>query len=108
MSRVILFEIALLALPVALVAFAHSGRRVPVPAPVPADAPAAPVPAPGPAQPPRAAPEVAARLHELAFGVPLRPPAGEPAHREAVAAVDLLLSGPVLKAEYAPAWRTLT
>lgn len=28
----------------------------------------------------------------LAFGVPLRPPADEPAHRELAAAVDLLLS----------------
>lgn len=38
MSKVILFAIALLALPVALVAFVRSGRRIPVPAPVPADA----------------------------------------------------------------------
>lgn len=103
MSKSILFLIALVALPVALIAFVLSGRRPrgeehqsPAPAPVAASAPAIP------ATPAPPAAEVAARLHELAFGVPLRPPADEPAHREVAAAVDLLLSGPVLKPEYAP------
>ncbi|HUL46836.1 MAG TPA: HDOD domain-containing protein [Steroidobacteraceae bacterium] len=105
MSRSILFLIALIALPVALIAFVLSGRRprreeeqapVPAPAPVPPIQPEAPASAAPPA------PEVASRLHELAFGVPPRPPSDEPAHREVVAAVDLLLSGPVLKPEYAP------
>jgi len=108
MSKSILFLSALIALPVALLALVFSGRR-PRQAdprvraeqqPTPAPAPAPVRPAPATAVPP--APEVAARLHELAFGVPLRPPADEPAHREVAAAVDLSLSGPVLKPELAP------
>src|SRR5215472_7243368 len=109
MSKSILFLSALIALPVALLALVLSGRRPrradPLvkdeaqPTPAPAPAPVVPsIPATGASQ----APEVASRLHELAFGVPLRPPADEPAHREVAAAVDLLLSGPVLKPEYAP------
>jgi HD-like signal output (HDOD) protein len=105
MSKSVLFLIALIALPLAIVGFVLSGRRprrgdaqphVPAPAHVPPVEP----PARAAAAPP--APEVAARLHELAFGVPLRAPAEEAAHREVAAAVDLLLSGPVLKPEYAP------
>jgi HD-like signal output (HDOD) protein len=100
MSKSILFLIAVIALPVALIAFVRSGRRpraqTPAPAPAPSTHPTAPAAAPPPV------PEVGARLHELAFGAPLRPPADEAAHREVAAAVDLLLSGPVLKAEYAP------
>src|SRR5215472_12184150 len=109
MSKSILFLSALIALPVALLALVLSGRRPrradPLvkdeaqPTPAPAPAPVVPsIPATGASQ----APEVAARLHELAFGVPLRPPADEPAHREVAAAVDLSLSGPVLRPEYAP------
>ncbi len=112
MSRSILFVIALIALPVALIAFVLSGRRPRSAREAGAateqgqeqEAPPS-APAPPPATPMSAAlpvPEVAARLHELAFGVPWRPPADEAAHREVAAAVDLLLSGPVLKAEYAP------
>lgn len=47
-------------------------------------------------------PEVGAGLHELAFGVTQRPPSGEPAHTKVAAAVDALLTMPVLKPEYAP------
>ncbi len=103
MLKFILFVAALLALSVALGALAFSGRRRR--GTHPEDAPRTPAPAAERASPPPAsqpAPEIAAQLHELAFGVPLRPPADEPAHREVAAAVDLLLSGPVLKAEYAP------
>lgn len=105
MSKSILFLIALVALPVALIAFVLSGRRprrdeaqdpASPPAPLPPIEPAAAAAAVPPA------PGVPAQLHELAFGVPLRPPADEPAHREVAAAVDLLLSGPVLKPQYAP------
>ena len=105
MSKSILFLIALLALPVALIAFVLSGRRprgAAEPAPAPSAAPVPPIQLPAPAAAAPPSPEVASRLHELAFGVPLRPPADEPAHREVAAAVDLLLSGPVLKPEYAP------
>ena len=104
MSKSILFLIALVALPAALIAFVLSGRRPRRAAQTPAPAPAS-VPPSQPAPQATAAPpgpDVAARFHELAFGVPLRPPADEPAHREVAAAVDLLLSGPVLKPEYAP------
>lgn len=108
MTKSILFLSALIALPVALLALVLSGRRPRRPDPLvrggeqPAAAPApAPVP-PNPAAGARPAPAVTARLHELAFGVPLRPPAEEPAHREVTAAVDLSLSGPVLNPEYAP------
>ena len=112
MSRSILFVIALIALPVALVAFVLSGRRArrvsgaggvredtaieSAPSPASALQPAAPTRPAGPA------PDVVARLHELAFGIPWQAPADVPAHREVAAAVDLLLSGPVLEAEYAP------
>jgi HD-like signal output (HDOD) protein len=110
MFKSILFVAALIALSVAVGAFVLSGRRTrradradsaagphagdPTPAPVPESARAPPVPEAGPG--------VDAQLHELAYGVPLRPPAEEPAHREVAAAVDLQLSEPVLKAEYAP------
>lgn len=112
MFKSILFVAALIALSLAFRALVFSGRRPrgadrdgsgtgaqaldPVPTPAPGAQGASPPPAPAPA------PDVAARLHELAFGVPLRPPADEPAHREVAAAVDLLLSEAVLKAEYAP------
>jgi len=105
MSKSILFLVALIALPVALIGLVLSGRRprrdagqtgIPAPAPVRRAQPAAPAAAAPPA------PEVASLLHELAFDAPLRPPADEPAHREVAAAVDLMLSGPVLKPEYAP------
>lgn len=103
---------ALLALSVTLGALVLSGRRrggadredggagappqrAPPP-PAPSAEHASPPPAPQPVL------EVTAQLHELAFGVPLRPPLDEPAHREVAAAVDLLLSEAVLKAEYAP------
>jgi HD-like signal output (HDOD) protein len=110
MSKSILFLSALIALPVALLAFVLSGRRSPgadppgrgdehlTPTPAPAPAPVPPTPETETPPPP----EVASRVHELAFGVPLRPPADEPAHLEVASAVDLLLSGPVLKPEYAP------
>jgi len=112
MSRSVLFLIALIALPAALVAFVLSGRRPRRAAEAGGTGePAAPQVAPtraslagagGSPQTPEASPGVAARFHELAFGVPFAPPADEPAHREVAAAVDLLLSGAVLKPEYAP------
>ena len=109
MSKLIPFLVALIALPAALIAFVLSGRRLRradrVAGGTEARSPAAAPPTTQAAAPPTAAPpatEVASRLHELAFGVPLQPPADEPAHREVAAAVDLLLSGPVLKPEYAP------
>jgi len=110
MVRLILFLAALIALPLALVAFVRSGRRADTgrarTASVPDAAAAAPAgrapeaatrpPEPGPAL------EISARLAELAFGVPARPAAETPAHRGVAAAVDAQLSGPVLKPEYAP------
>jgi HD-like signal output (HDOD) protein len=112
MAKVILFVLALLALPLALLALLRSGRRRAPPAPAgpaPQIAPAAPAAGEAaaaeaaPAGPPPQGPaEVAARLHALAYGVPLAPPATEPVHREVAGAVDVLLTGPVLKPEYAP------
>ena len=122
MAKVILFGLALLALPLAWLALLRSGRRrAPPPRPrafaqavpvavVPAAAapvaaasaaaPAAPVEPPG--APPQGPAEVAARFHALAFGAALAAPATAPVHREVAAAVDVLLTGPVLKPEYAP------
>ena len=113
MAKVILFGLALLALPLALIALLRSGRRPPVrrtavPAVADATAGASPPAAAASAQPEPAGPapqlpaEVAARLHELAFGVPLAPPGADPVNRDVAAAVDVLLTGPVLKPEYAP------
>ncbi len=112
MTQVILFVLALLALPLALLALLRSGRRRAPRAPAgppPEVVPAAPAAGmavtaeAAPAGPPPQAPaEVAARLHRLAFGVPLAPPATDPVHREVAGAVDVLLTGPVLKPEYAP------
>ena len=111
MLKSILFVAAMLGLSVALGALVLSGRRRADPrgrgAAAHAEDALPPPPAPSAerASAPSASPpatEVTAQLHELAFGVPLRPPLDEPAHREVAAAVDLQLSGPVLKAEYAP------
>ena len=107
MARLILFLLALGALPLALIALLRSGRR---PAPehtAVAGAAAAPPQAPRDADEPASAGasppvEVGAGFHELAFGTPLKPPSAEPVHRQVAAAVDLLLTGPVLKPEYAP------
>ena len=111
MFKSILFLAALIAPSVASGALVLSGRRgrradrggvAAAPARDPKPAPA-PLAEPGSRPPaPRPAPEVESQLHELAFGVPLRSPAQEPAHREVAAAVDLQLSGPVLRAEFAP------
>jgi HD-like signal output (HDOD) protein len=110
MLRVTLVILAVLALPVALIALVRSGRRPAQPragsAPV-AAASEPPAASPGAgAQPPAAPgsppPELGAGFHELAFGTPLRSASEEPVHREVAAAVDILLTGPVLKPEYAP------
>ncbi|HXZ60092.1 MAG TPA: HDOD domain-containing protein [Steroidobacteraceae bacterium] len=110
MSRLTLFLLALIALPLACIAFVRSGRRPGAAESRAASAPAAAATAPAgqagdaaaPAPEPEAAPGIWARLNELAFGVPARPPADQPLHREVAAAVDALLTGPVLKPEYAP------
>ena len=108
MSKSTLFFVALLALAAALAALFRSGRK-PRSAPrtdTDEAAPPEPAAAPGADAEPGAAagPQVdlPARLHELAFGSALRPPAEDPVHREVAASVDLALTGPVLKAEYAP------
>lgn len=110
MARLILFLAALIALSLALVAFVRSGRRPDASRASATDEPGVAAAAPGgqaadtgtSSPEPGPKPEMSARLAELAFGVPARSPAEAPAHREAAAAVDALLSGPVLKPEYAP------
>lgn len=106
MAKSTLFFLALLALAGALVALLAAGRRPrAVGAPETQGAGTPEPAAPAPTETLAAAepdPEVPARLHQLAFGVALRPPAEDAAHREVAAAVDLMLSGPVLKPEYAP------
>jgi HD-like signal output (HDOD) protein len=114
MAKLILFGLALLALPLALFALLRSGRRPPVQARAAvrsenaAVAPAAPAASTAAAEPQPPGPalqapaEVAARLHALAFGVPLAPPGADRVNREVAAAVDVQLTGPVLKPEYAP------
>jgi len=110
MVRLILFLAALIALSFALIAFVRSGRR-----PEAGRARVATEPDPAAAAPAAAAqdvttrppeqgstPQISTQLAELAFGVPARPRADAPAHREVAAAVDALLAGPVLKPEYAP------
>jgi len=107
MSKSTLFFLALLGLALAFAALLWSGRKprtartrdsqaAPPAEAAPISATAAEPAAAGPAV------DVAARLHELAFGVPPRAPAEDPVHREVAAAVDLALTGPVLKPEYAP------
>ena len=108
MSKSTLFLLALLALAAALAALLWAGRKPRAGRPADTVDTAAAAAAPALAADAEAgaaagpAVDVAARLHELAFGVPLRPPAQDPAHREVAAAVDLALTGPVLKPEYAP------
>jgi HD-like signal output (HDOD) protein len=104
MLKSTLFVLALLALAVAFAALLWSGRKPRAARTPEADDAAAPATAAEPqaAEPTGPASEVDARLHELAFGGPLQPPAEDPAHREVAAAVDLMLTGPVLKPEYAP------
>jgi HD-like signal output (HDOD) protein len=107
MLRVILFLSALLALPVALIALLRSGRRPAGAGVAPQAVAAAPAvaaeaeEAAPPAEPSRP-PEVTAAFHELAFGTPFRFASDQPAHRDVAAAVDIQLTGPVLKPEYAP------
>jgi len=83
-------------LPLALIAFVRSGRR---PGAAESRAASAPVAAAtasaGQAEEAsasalelEAAPEIWARLNELAFGVPARPPADEPAQRQVAAGVS--------------------
>ena len=105
MSKSTLFILAVLALAVALGALLWPGRRSRRPAENPGE-PVAPVPPPVP-DPEAAAragpePDVVARLNEHKFGVPLAAPADDPAHREVAGVVDAMLTGPVLKPEYAP------
>ena len=106
MSKSTLFVLALLALAAALLGFLVAGRRPRSAAAAGTAGTDARGPAPPPTgEPPAAAdtgPGLDARLHELAFGVALQAPAGDAAHREVAAAVDLMLAGPVLKPEYAP------
>jgi len=108
MSKSTLFVLALLGLAFASGALLWSGRKPRAARTRDADAapPAEPAPIPATDAEPAAAAgpavDVAARLHELAFGVPPRAPAEDPVHREVAAAVDLALTGPVLKPEYAP------
>ncbi|HYM41189.1 MAG TPA: HDOD domain-containing protein [Steroidobacteraceae bacterium] len=106
MSKSTLFVLALLALAAALLGFLVAGRRPRSAAAAGTAGADASGPAPPPTgEPPAAAdtgPGLDARLHELAFGVALQAPAGDAAHREVAAAVDLMLAGPVLKPEYAP------
>lgn len=104
MSKSTLFFLALLALAAALVAFLASGRRPRAggggePDVADTPEPAAPAPPLTAAEPDG---QVLARLHQLAFGVVLGAAAEDAAHREVAASVDLMLSGPVLKPEYAP------
>jgi HD-like signal output (HDOD) protein len=107
MAKSTLFVLALLAVLGAFGALLWSGRRArgertaaPQPA-TPADLASASLDAEAAAaQTPVS--DVAAQLHQRAFGVPLTPPAQDGAHREVAGAVDALLSGPVLKPEYAP------
>jgi HD-like signal output (HDOD) protein len=107
MSRSTLFLMTLLALPFAVAALLLAGRR-PRRAGGAEAMPGAAQAAAGPGVPadadaaPRPRPEVAARLQELAFGTPPRPPSVDPAHQAVAAAVDAMLSEPVLKPEYAP------
>ena len=108
MPKSTLFFLALIALLVALAALLWSGRRTRA---RPSDAgdealaaAAAAEPSPDPEAATRAGPasDVAARLNELKFGVALGAPADDPAHREVAGLVDTMLTGPVLKPEYAP------
>lgn len=105
MAKSTLFILALLAVLAAFGALLRSGRRTRGEPPAGADPPAAPgaaqeIPAAAAAHAPSS--DVVAQLHQRAFGVALKPPAEDAAHREVAAAVDVLLTGPVLKPEYAP------
>jgi len=106
MPKSTLFVLALLALAGALLGLLLSGRRPRAANATEAPAATDPQPAPPASSEPPAAEDteavVHARLHELAFGVPLRASAEDAAHREVVATVDLMLSGPVLEPQYAP------